>query len=270
MKKHVKIAFSLLIVGILLIAAGFAMNGGTSFPHTVEQIPFVGPLFSDTDVSDADSKGTQTVTLNEQNFDFTEVESLSLDMDAAAIQMQTGEQWEIRYSSNCSELQTKQKNGVLTLEQKAFRRFNDKPSKLTVTIPQRTILRTLELDLDACNLTLSDALETEHFSLDGDAAKAAVSNLTAQTIALDGDAADIDLQVLFTGKKCSIDGDASSIQVDFAEGSNLGEMYVSSDASSVTVNGEKFSDKHAHHGRGDGVVNIDADASAVRLTVPKN
>lgn len=290
MKKLVKFALALFILGMVIFTVGIAVGGKPSavFGDGIVEIDsnikkYIGSAEAEAvneAMTDSYSDGVLTGTSSKSFDKDTEIDCISLgDISYTNITLQTGDEWRIDYNGKGGgKVEYKCSDSTLTLSTVYPQKLLIGERKLTLTIPKDVKLDTMDFTLDDCDLTISDALKVKNLFLTVDDCDIDIANIkTSKGFELTSDDCDCTISAKVSDSSSIVDSD-SDIDMTFLKGSEIGSIETDLDDCSFELNANILSESASDTDGGQrtvisdkakGVLKVDGDDSDITLTFPK-
>lgn len=213
-------------------------------------------------------------TVSERTLDDTQsIRSLDLEIAAAQVVVQSGDDWKLETNFKKKYLTSTVKDGVLTLEQPScetdisnLRRLKDTTPTVTLTVPKDLTLKKLEADLGAGTMELRN-LSAKKSVLDVSAGSVTLDQLNTHTTDVNCDLGEVTGTICLTGDG-SMDVSMGSVDLELLESSQLAEINADTSMGDVTLNGKDFSGSK-RLGKTGGTLDLSCDMGSIALKTAK-
>lgn len=213
-------------------------------------------------------------TVSERTLDDTQsIRSLDLEISAAQVVVQAGDDWKLETNFKKKYLTSTVKDGVLTLEQPSHEedvrdllRSNKQTPTITLTVPKDRTLKKLKVDLGAGTMELRD-LSAKNSVLDVSAGSVTLDQLNTHTTDVSCDLGEVSGTMSLTGDG-SMDVSMGSIDLELLKSSELEEINADTSMGDVTLNGKDFSGSK-RMGKSGGTLDLSCDMGSIALKTAK-
>lgn len=269
--KYLAIAFGLVLsLGII----SFIVNGGVS---VIKRFDLIG----------SETQQTKQYTDSYVQLYTGDLDTIYINLNIGSITLQTGDVFKVEGANLPENLDVTFDKGELSIEDNHFLFNFIRPSqspRLTVTIPEDTQLKTLELDLGAGQGKLSqistkdliikqgageivaNKIKADSGKLEGGAGAIHFSDVKLNDFDIDGGVGLIDVQGNISG---NMKVDCGIGQTELEISGNVDDYFISADPGlgSITVNDRKISENGFGFKSAPNHIDIDGGVGAVNLTI---
>ena len=217
---------------------------------------------------------------------YQNVNSVEIDSSFSDILILEGNEFSVKGSDIKNEFTSKIENGVLKIEEKTKKLFNNKKGgNVTITIPVK-ILEKLEIEHGAGMLTIKD-IDANYFELEHGAGKLLMNNVTFHNTNIDGGAGEIvitssklnnmdldlgaghlDLEAYINGNS-DIDCGIGKVDITLLGNKSDYQIRVNKGLGKITIDNSNYKDESTF-GNGYNKLNIDGGIGNINVTFMEN
>ncbi len=201
------------------------------------------------------------------------IHSLNLEIAAAVVVVQTGDDWKLETNVKKKYLTSEVKDGILTIEQPSHEtdirnllKLKDHVPTVTLTMPKDVQLKKLEAYLGAGTMDIKN-LSAQKSDLDVSAGTVTLDQLDTQKTNISCDLGEVSGSMRLTGDG-SMDASVGSMELELLDGSKLAEVNANVSVGDVTLNGKDFSGSKKL-GKTGGTLDVDCEMGSIDLTIPE-
>ena len=218
--------------------------------------------------------------LKDFNQEYANIFEIDIDSSSSSIIIQKGEKFSVVASDVNNGFEVKERNGVLEIDEKSRKIFNDNKGFITITVND-TVLNKLDIDHGAGKLIIND-INVNYFNLEQGAGKVEVNNVSFLNTNIDGGAGaifiksstlknlDLDMGVGKVEINANIEGKSAiscgvgELILDLLGNKDDYQVVVNKGVGSVKVDGIKQSDDSTY-GNGLNKINIDGGIGTINV-----
>lgn len=214
------------------------------------------------------------------NQEYNNIVELDIDSSSSSIVIQKGDKFSVVASNVSNGFDVKERNGVLEIDEKSRKIFNNNDGLITITV-NNTVLNKLDIDHGAGKLTIND-IDVNYFSLEQGAGKVEISNANFHNTNIDGGAGaifikssalknlDLDMGVGKVEINANVEGNSTiscgvgELILDLLGNKDAYQVIVNKGVGSVNIDGIKQSDDSTY-GNGLNKINIDGGIGTISV-----
>lgn len=199
------------------------------------------------------------------------IHSLNLEISAAEVVVQTGDDWKLETNFKKKYLTSEVKDGILTIGQPSHEtdirnllKLKNHVPTVTLTVPKDVQLKKLEAYLGAGTMDIKE-LSAKKSELDVSAGTVTLDQLDTHKTDISCDLGEVSGSTRLTGDG-SMDVSMGSMDLELLDGSKLAKLNADVSVGDMTLNGKDFSGSK-RLGKTGGTLDVDCDMGSIDLTV---